>query len=285
MHFQISKTTLGPVSFRSLGHGQRKILFFHGFPGSSAQIAVFNNLTDPLGLEVLCFDRPGYNDTPLKTSNSIDDTVKIADELVHSRGWKQFEIVSVSGGTPFGISYAKKYPNKIKSIRVICGLGDLTLEQVKKSFSIVSLGMLRLLPKISGLLLQKVLTIPTKAGRNHIISYFLPASKPDLQSFHNPEVLHSLHLALTEAVKQRALGPKQDSVVFLTNWSNEIGDLKMPIHFWHGDSDHIISSKTSEEMCSLFPNSGITIVKNEGHISLPVNRMNEILSFKFSKTL
>ncbi|MBL7556440.1 MAG: alpha/beta hydrolase [Bdellovibrionaceae bacterium] len=104
MSYLLAETSHGKVSYRRLGNGPRKILFFHGFPGSSKQIDIFKNEVEKLGLDVLCFDRPGYYHTEIKTSDTLSVTTDIAMELVSMLGWTDFEIVTVSGGTPFGIT-------------------------------------------------------------------------------------------------------------------------------------------------------------------------------------
>lgn len=279
MNFEIVKSSLGSVSYRKIGKGKRKILFFHGFPGSSQQIQIFKSEID---IEVLCFDRPGYNQTEIKTTDSLKACLSIAEELVSKYNWSEFEIVTVSGGTPFGINYALKHPNKVKGLRIICGLGNLVLPKVRACFSTFSLFALRQLPRIPGWFLKKAFSGSRTSGRNFLISFFLPASLPDVNIFQRPEVAESLNRALLEAFLQKGLGPQQDALVFLKNWSVGATDLEIPVHFWHGDQDQVISWKVSEAMSALFPNSKFNLVKNQGHISLPVEKISNILKSEMS---
>ena len=219
VNYQKTTTSLGEVSYRTLGNGSRKILFYHGFPGSSAQIEIFKSEVNNLDLEVLCFDRPGYNETSINTSDAIAGTKQLTKELILKMGWTTFEVVTVSGGTPFGISYAIENADKIESIRIICGLGNFNTPGIQTIFSKPSLFALRLLPYISGRLIQKILSAgPSKkrtiGRRNFILAFFLPASRPDLELFKRPHVALALNLALTEALKQNSLGPKQDARAF-----------------------------------------------------------------------
>lgn len=278
MDYQIVSTTVGNVSYRKLGSGQRKILFFHGFPGSSAQIGIFRALVDTLNLEVLCFDRPGYNYSQIQTADSLATTLSIANELISINAWTDFEIVTVSGGTPFGIAYAIQHPEKIRYLRVICGLGNLCIPEVRTHFSKTSLYALRFLPMMSGYLIQKFIGIkPMGSRRGLIITFFLPASVPDSKLFQNSDVLSALNLSLSEALLQKALGPKQDAKVFLTDWSKGSNSLQRSIHFWHGDQDQTLSIKSAKAMIAQFPFAKMTVVKDEGHISLPTLHIETIL--------
>ena len=55
------------VSYRLRGSGSRRVLFFHGFFGSSAQIDFFDSVLADLDLQVLALDRPGYGESSAKT--------------------------------------------------------------------------------------------------------------------------------------------------------------------------------------------------------------------------
>lgn len=123
------------ISYRKLGKGSRKILFFHGFPGSSAQIFPFQEFAESLDLEVLCLDRPGYNQTspgnpePFKQSNL--DILTLTQELK----WKQFEVISVSGGTPYLFSFLKDHSALASKVSIISGLGPICLPPIQENTS------------------------------------------------------------------------------------------------------------------------------------------------------
>jgi pimeloyl-ACP methyl ester carboxylesterase len=243
-------------------------------------VQAFSKDVEALNIEVICFDRPGYNQTHIETNDSLSVTIGIAKEIIDKNSWTKFEVFTVSGGTPYGISFCMRYPDLVKSIQVISGLGDLTIPSVKNFFPILSLWGLRLLPRIPGSLLKKALHLKPQK-RNRFLSFFLPISAPDLEVVRNTEVTQSLNLSLNEAKEQGFLGPKQDTVTFLKNWSAGCQNLQIPIHFWHGDHDHIISYQIAENMAPLFPQSGITLMKGHGHFSLIITKMNQILNFQF----
>lgn len=280
MDYEIFKSSLGPVSYRKLGHGRRKILFFHGFPGSSSQVRIFREFTESHDLEVCCFDRPGYNYTEIKTKNPLEASLTISEELVNSLDWESFEVVTVSGGTPFGVSYAMKNPGRVFETRVICGLGSLKIPEVRRQLPVASYLTLKLLPKLPGSILQKILR-PKTSKMNPIVAFFLPASAPDMELARNSSISKSLGDSLKEALRQKALGPQQDAIVFLSDWMTQFEIYKNPIHFWHGDQDLIIPHPVSKHMAPLFPKGGFTLVKNEGHISLPVKSIKEIIGYHF----
>jgi pimeloyl-ACP methyl ester carboxylesterase len=278
------QTSYGSVSYRVLGTGSRKVLFFHGFPGSSAQIAIFQSFLKSQDLQVICFDRPGYHHTPIKTNDMLNMTVGIAKELTKQKNWQSFEVVTVSGGTPYGISLALKDAN-VTQVRVICGLGCIVHPRIQKQFSLQSTLGLSLLPHIPGKIITAVIMASAQKGpatkRAQVMEYFFPTSPADNKCL-RPEKIEILNQNLSEALIQNALGPKQDARVFMSNWAKNFSLLKIPIYFWHGDEDYIVPYKVSEEMTKLFSNSKYFLMKNEGHLSLPIMRTEEIMAYNIT---
>lgn len=280
LHF--AETTLGRVSYRKLGEGSRKILFFHGFPGSSAQIQIFNNLVPSLDLEVICFDRPGYNGTHIQTNEMLKDTLCICEELAKLHHWLQIEVVTLSGGTPYGLSLALQKPYLVSRCHIVCGLGYLNNPQVRKLFSFLKIFVLSILPKVPGSLLRRLISPEFKKNKasnkkNYLFEFFYPRSASDIEVTAQGSVAQSVQLALAEAFRFHSLGPQYDSQVFLSNWGAQLSTLQQPIHFWHGDTDFVIPHKVSQIMSQLIPQAELTIIANEGHLSLPIRHMKQVL--------
>jgi len=271
------------VSYRLLGQGARKVLFFHGFPGSSAQIALFQSSVEQQNLQVLCFDRPGYNLTDA-APDMLNATIEIANELTKQFGWQQFEVVVVSGGTPHGLSFVQKYPERVSCVRVICGLGYIRNPEIKKYFKGMQIFSLKNLRYVPGVFLKKLLTQTKEVKpqqRSRIFEFFYPTSPADREAIIERALAKTFAATLAEAVVQNASGPIADSKVFLSDWGKDLQKFSVPIHFWHGDEDLVISSEVSRLMSNLIPQAKMTLIPNEGHVSLPLRKTGEIMSVRF----
>lgn len=282
----LAETSLGLVSYRQNGNGKRKILFFHGFPGSSAQISLFNQSVIDLDIEVLCFDRPGYNNTKIHTAKNIQNTLSevltISQDLIKLKNWNQVEVVTVSGGTPYGLSLALHFPHLVSEVRVACGLGYLKNNSIRKHFSFLKLLILKILPQTPSFVLKKIIapqvkTTTRSVAQNKIFEIFYPRSKADAQVSSQLHIQQSIQLGLSEALRQHSYGPKNDSIVFLSDWGKNLDKINVPVHFWHGTEDLVISSHVSEIMQQITPGSQLTLIPQEGHLSLPIRQMNKIL--------
>lgn len=279
------KTTIlstGSVSYRLIGEGQRKIIFFHGFPGSSSQVSLFQSALKKQNLQVLCYDRPGYNQTTPAKENILETNLKITEELARQLGWENFEVVVVSGGTPYGLCFAQKFPAQVTNVRVVCGLGYIQHPQIKKFFRGLKLFYLSNIKLVPGKILAKILSSGSKnhsPTRSRFFEFFYPTSKADRLVISEQALEDSMAFTMSEAAAQNAAGPIADSKVYLSKWGEQLDRFTVPIHFWHGDQDLVISSEVSKIMSSLIPHSSFSLLSGEGHISLPVRRLDEILAF------
>lgn len=276
------------ISFRTLGRGTRRVLFFHGFPGSSAQIALFSKIFEKLDLSVLALDRPGYNQTAvgpdLQLRQATDDAVAVLNEL----GWQKFEIFCVSGGTPFGLTLANFLGARVTKINIVCGLPPLAKPSIKQKMVRRTILGLRAVPLVPGRIVKKILLKkqrqsvlnPGKAlpQKSRLLQVFLPLSKLDREVMSDTEVHESVNFALAEAFFQNALGPKRDAKTFLRDWGWNLAKLKTPLVFWHGDEDKIIPLKAAIAFEKSFTNSNLNIVPGEGHYSLPIRCVEKILT-------
>lgn len=268
------------ISYRRLGRGKRKILFFHGFPGSSLQLASFHRLVQKLDLDVICIDRPGYNQSEADDSNQFSQASEAAFKLLVSLGWSKCQLVSVSGGTPFLFSFVKTYPKFVSKIDVVCGLGPVGTPEFKKYLSSKARLGLKLLPYLPGKLFKAVLPTPSanRTPNKNLIRYFLPASVADAAAMESLATQNILAKALEEAFMQNGIGPKRDAKVYLSFWNFELSGYGGPVDIWHGDQDLILPPEMAEQTARSIPHAKFHLIKGEGHYSLPINQIEAVLN-------
>ncbi|MFZ4405433.1 MAG: alpha/beta fold hydrolase [Pseudobdellovibrionaceae bacterium] len=298
---QILATPHGDISYRTWRNFEvtgdsspatqsiRRILFFHGFPGSSLQIDMFVQLAAASGsknssgekIEVIAFDRYGYNQTLFELQNpahnALQNNLAIIDHLLNHFHWSQFEIVTVSGGTPLGLIYAMQNPQRIVKSTVICGLGALHQPQVRRHIRPIAYWGLKFIPDLPGDWVCKALLPPPGRSRSVFMEKLLPFSPKDLTALTTSATKKSMQLILQEALQQNAKGPQADARIFHSPWAKDLSLLTGPIHFWHGEKDQILAPQIALQMSALIPQAQCTIVPGEGHFSLPMQCLCKIL--------
>lgn len=264
------------ISYRRLGTGKRKILFFHGFPGSSAQILPFTNLVSRFDLEILCLDRPGYNQTSWIKTDAFTQANEDAFHLVQHFQWKQFELISVSGGTPYLFSFVKEFPQLVTKMAIVSGLGPLAQSDFSKVLSFKSLLSLRFLPYTPEAFFKIFLK------QKKLLRVFLTPSESDLKVLNVLENVKVLETALHEGFLQNGVGPKQDALAYLSAWSVPVDKLPREVQIWHGAEDQIIPVGMAKNFANIIPQAQLNILPGEGHYSPAFNYIPVILGEKIS---
>jgi len=272
------------ISYRRIGNGTRKAIFFHGFPGSCAQVAMFSPIVESNDLEVLSLDRPGYGNTseaPLH-HDQIATTLSDSKNLMQHLGWKTCEVIGVSGGTPFALSFSQSYPEFVSQTHIISGLGPLAHRGFGKLPNAKARLALKLLPLVPGVVLDRAISSLKNSNtteRPQVLKFFLPLSKPDQDVMHDTEIRAALKMAILEAFLTKGEGPKNDARSYLSPWGWELEKFRGgKVTFWHGDSDLVIPSEMSVLMSSLIPSAVLNIVPGEGHYSLAARRTGMMLA-------
>lgn len=278
---KILENSFKKICYRELGNGKRKILFFHGFPGSSGQIDIFEKHLDDFDLHVICVDRPGYNQSDQNhASQGMQFNQDLASVIRHL-GWDQFELVTVSGGTPFMFSFIRSFnANAFTNVSIVCGLGAVGDIQFKKAMGKKSIMALNAFPHIPKNLLTKLFRskdIKAATRNRKIVRFFLPISKPDLKVLQDTDIQTSLIDSLYEAFGQAGIGPKADAIEYMRHTDLSMGAYKGAVQIWHGKKDKVIPFKSAELTHKRVPNSTLHLVEEEGHYSLPILRLGEIL--------
>jgi pimeloyl-ACP methyl ester carboxylesterase len=70
--------------------------------------------------------------------------------------------------------------------------------------------------------------------------------------------------------------PFADVVVFARPWGFRLDEIKVPVHWWHGDRDHIIPFAHGEHVVAALPDATRYVVPGESHLA-GLGRAEEIL--------
>jgi hypothetical protein len=103
--------------------------------------------------------------------------------------------------------------------------------------------------------------------------------KYDADALRPPEKIRIFALGAKEAFRQGAVGIAQEAGIFMQPWGFGLEDIKIPnIHLWHGDLDTNVPIEMARYMADKIPNCHFQVYHGEGHYSVPINHLNEIVS-------
>lgn len=270
------------IGFAEFGDPQgRAVFWLHGTPGARRQIpAEARAYAELEGIRLIGLDRPGIgSSTPHQYPNVLafaQDLRVIADTL----GIDDFAVVGLSGGGPYTLATAAALPDRVVAAGVLggvapyvgpdaigSGLMDLgswvapLLEVAGTPIRLMAATLIRLLGPVPSPALDLYARLSPEGDRRLL-------SRPEFKAMFLDDLLNGS--------RKQLAAPFADVVVFVRDWGFRLDEVKVPVHWWHGDKDHIVPFDHGRHTVSLLPDATMTVLSGESHLG-GLGRAEEIL--------
>jgi pimeloyl-ACP methyl ester carboxylesterase len=93
-----------------------------------------------------------------------------------------------------------------------------------------------------------------------------------------PEFVQTLIDSLQEAFRSGIAGVHHEASLYARPWRFRLQDINAEVHLWHGDLDRNVPVSVGRYVADAIPKCHAKFIENEGHMSLPINYVREILS-------
>lgn len=259
----------------------RPVFYFHGCPGSRLEAQLADQVAARMGSRLIAIDRPGFGLSDFQPRRTIfdwpDDVVKIADALEINR----FATIGVSGGGPYAAACALRIPRRLTAVAIVSGLAPLNIpggtdRMTRSNHLIFFLG--RRLPWLARISLQH---IAYKVRRNPgaMLGRLIGAlPEPDKAVLARPEVKTTIRDNVVEAFRGGSRGAACELLLYTRPWGFLLEDIATRVDLWHGEQDMSVPPTMGQYQARAIPNCRAIFYPGEGHFSLIINHMEEILS-------
>jgi pimeloyl-ACP methyl ester carboxylesterase len=256
------------------------LLYFHGCPGSRLEGGLTHPKATVLGLRVICIDRPGYGLSPMDTGRTLAGWPKDVLALTRAMGVESFGVLGVSGGGPYAAACAAALPEHVLAAGLVCSMAPVDCcPVVKRMWPLIRLlfSMARNFPEATRLLLRVAgrIILINPNGAISLLSALAPA--PDNGVLADREIRRVLSCSLREALRQTADGAVFDLMLYQRPWNVSLESIRVPVLLWHGEKDVTVPVEMGRYLSRTIPGCAAVFHPGEGHISLAVQRMGEIL--------
>lgn len=260
------------IGFAEFGSAQgRAVFWLHGTPGARRQIPVeARAFAERMNVRLIGIDRPGIgSSTPYRYENVLaftDDLRTVADTL----GVDRMAIVGLSGGGPYTLASAYAMPDRVVAVGALGGVAPVVGPDA------VDGGLMKLGAFVAPLL--EVGGVPAGIVASSLIRLARPFASPiiDLYGRVSPEG-DRLLLArpefkamflddLLNGSRKQMAAPFADIVVFAQDWGFRVSEVKTPVRWWHGDTDHIVPFEHGLHMVDLLPDAQFHHLPGESHL-------------------
>lgn len=257
------------------------VVFCHGFPGSRLESRLVAAAALRAGARLVAPDRPGYGLSDPKPGRALPDFADDVTELAGVLGLDRFRVLGVSGGGPYALALARRLPERVEAVAVVCGLGPLSRPEALAAMhwpARLGFGTARSSPRLNRLLFGEVLGRLMRLSPEialALLTVRMPAR--DRQVLARPEVRAVIRAALWEGVRQGPGGPLLDMALYAREWPFDPAGITAPASFWHGEADATVPLSHTRLVAAALPEARVHIVPGEGHFSLPVDHAEAIL--------
>ena len=270
------------LSFARFGDPSGKpVFYFHGFPGSRLEPQSNHDAFLKAGIQLLALDRPGIGHSTRKNKRKLldwpDDVVEVAKILK----LEKFSILGVSGGGPYALACARAIPGYLNKVTVACGLGPIDAPNATSGMMLSNRVLFRygkffppVLHLSTFLMVRQLSSKPAKGLKKFVEGLPEPdrlvLSKTDAQDF--------VAASAVEGVRQGSAPLLEEIGIYSRSWGFKLEDLNVPVSLFQGEVDIDVPASMARHQASLIPDCEINLYPNDGHFSLLVNHIDEIIA-------
>ena len=270
------------LSYASFGDPAGKpVFYFHGFPGSRFEPQSNHEAYLKAGIRLLALDRPGMGESTRKSKRKLldwpDDVVEVAKIL----NLEKFSVLGVSGGGPYALACARAIPGYLDKVTVACGLGPMDAPNATSGMMLSNRILFRYgrffppLLRLSVFLMVRQLSSKPVKGFEKFVEG-LP--EPDRLVLSEPEAQEFVLASAVEGVCQGG-GPLLEEIrIYSKLWGFKLDDLNVPISLFQGEVDIDVPASMARYQAELIPDCELNLYPTDGHFSLLVNHIDEIIA-------
>jgi len=269
------------LGFAEYGHPQgRPLFYFHGFPASRLEAALTDVAAERLGIRIIAPDRPGIGLSDFQPGRTLGDWPADVAELAESLGLERFAVLGVSGGGPYALACAAEIPARLTAVGIVGGLGPLDQAGATLGMSLLSrffLQLFRRAPAVGRILFCLAAQFARHSPERLFALFTANAPAPDRKVLARPEVGSIFLASMGEAVRNGSRGGASELFLYTRPWGIDLVRIRATVDLWHGRLDATVPLPMGESLARAIPGCRSRFLPDEGHFSLPLNHMEEIL--------
>lgn len=260
------------LSFAEFGsvHGQA-LVWMHGTPGARRQVPLdARKYADEHGLRIIGVDRPGIGSSTPHLYDDVLDWTGDLEVLADTLGIDTMHVIGLSGGGPYALAASVGLGERVQGVAVLGGVAptqgpdaiDGGLVRLAAPFApLIALTRVPL-----GIVLGRAIRLVKPFAGPIIDTYGRFQPPGDRRLLARPEFRAMFLDDLLNGSRFQISAPLADLILFTRDWGFTAADVTAPVHWWHGDDDHIIPWAHGKHMSERLPNCRFRTIEGESHL-------------------
>jgi pimeloyl-ACP methyl ester carboxylesterase len=247
------------------------IFWFHGTPGGRRQIPPrARELAGERGVRLIGVERPGTGHSTAHLHDSLAAAAGDVEQVADRLNIERFGVVGLSGGGPYVLACAHELPERVVAGAVLGGVAPACGDEAAPGGTVALAGRMRPLLEafhqpLGHLFWATVFALrPIASQAFDLFIGTMPEGDQEVMS--RPEMKQMFVDDMLRASRLGLHAPIYDMVLFARPWGFSLRDIRVPIRFWHGDSDHLVPLEHGEHQAELVPDSDLKVRPREGHM-------------------
>ena len=259
------------------------VLFCHGWPSSRTMAQLADQPARAIGIRIISPDRPGISGSSMQLDRKLSDWPRVVEQLVDDLGIDEFRILAISGGAPYAYATAVAMPERVRAIAVVGGVipfaelndfkGLLPLYRWMLAFYGNRPQLLKQLFRLA----RPFLSFRAPVRLRPLLLKVLLLRPCDAASLRDGAAFEAIFESQRRAWRGSTEGVMIDAQIYAQPWGFAVEDVEVPVRLWHGMEDRAFAVRLAEEMANRLQNCKARFIPNEGHYSLPIRHIREIL--------
>ena len=265
------------------------VLWFHGTLGARRQFPMLGRrAAERLGLRVILIERPGTGLSDAHRYGAVTDWVPDMAQVADALDAERLGVVGLSGGGPYALACGALAPmvDRVAAVGILDGTvpaagpeatsGGVT--DTARRYRVVLTQLRRLLAVLSTLLLAPLIPFAHYAYRGYARMW----PEGDRRVLDDPEVEAIFVDDMVNAFRGRCLAMVDDARLLGRDWGFRLVDVKVPVRWWHGDTDHVVPIAGVEAAVSRLQDAELVVRSGESHLG-GFAKIDEVLEYMRSQ--
>lgn len=259
------------------------VIFCHGWPSSCTMAQLADEPAHALGVRIISPDRPGISGSSLQADRKLSHWPSFLERFANDLEIGKFRILAISGGAPYAYATANAIPERVRAIAVVGGaipFGELKdfegLLPLYRWMLAVYRNRPRLLEQLF-YLARPFLSFRAPIRLRPLLLKMLLLRSCDAASLRDDAAFEAIFESQRRAWRGSVKGVLLDARIYAEPWGFAIEDVQVPVRLWHGTEDRAFAVQLAKEIADRLPNCKARFIKDEGHYSLPIRHIREIL--------
>jgi pimeloyl-ACP methyl ester carboxylesterase len=261
------------------------LLYFHGTPSSRLEPLILNNynkdfehLVYKYKLNVVAIDRPGMGHSTYNPKGSFTSFANDVSELMRHLKINTCKVLCWSGGGSYALSLAYHFPQLIQQVNIITGFTRSFSEHCVFKNMNGNTYYFWAAKNVPWLMRGVMNVIGKKEARKPIPKWLSQLPDVDHTLLKDPAIInHFTKVTLNEACRNGSRGLVHEAAIYFNETGYKLTDIIQPVHYWWGLKDNTVTRVHAEAVEKHAPNSIMHYKENDGHLSIFVNCIEEVL--------